>query len=78
MGTFEGGKVYASAWLRSLQNEEKLKKETFYRRKWTAENDMDRGGYEGFTYHVNHPERIHRVADKVTEVDPKAPIKMRP
>ena len=38
---------------------------------------MDRGGYEGFTYNVNHPERIHRVADKVTEVDPNAPIKLR-
>ena len=78
MGTIEGGKVYASAWLRSLQNEEKLKKETFYNRKWLAENELDRSGYEGYTYNVNHPERMHLVAHKVTEVEPKAPIKMRP
>ena len=78
MGTVEGGKVYATAWLRSLQNEEKLKKETFYNRKWMAENELDRSGYEGYTYNVNHPERMNLVTDKVTDVEPKAPFKMRP
>lgn len=78
MGTLEGGKVYATAWLRSLQNEEKLKKETFYNRKWRAENELDRSGYEGYTYHINHPEKMFRVADKITEVTPRDPVKLRP
>ena len=54
----EGGKAFATAWLRSLQTEENLKKEVFYTRKWRAENELKNGGYEGYYYHVNHPEKL--------------------
>ena len=72
------GKVFATAWLKSLQTEENLRKETFYKRKWRAENELKNGGYEGYFYHVNHPEKLTRLTDKVNWVSPREPIKIRP
>ena len=74
----EGGSVFATAWLRSLQQEENLRKETRYNRKWRAENELQNGGYEGYYYNVNHPEKLTRLTDKVNWVSPTTPIKIRP
>lgn len=39
---------------------------------------MQNGGYEGYYYHVNHPEKLERLTDKVNWVSPREPIKIRP
>jgi len=72
------GKMFASAHLKSLQVEENLRKEVFYKRKWRAENELKNGGYEGYFYNVNHPEKLTRLTDKVNWVSPRHPIHIRP